>query len=374
MHQFNSDFSEKSGFLNLLKDNIFYFLLDRELNILAVNRDIVYCQRRDFTDIILDLKKIFTNKSLNKLKKIISSNSFSPVDIVLEKLNGEICTGKVVTLHLKDNKDVYLLELKTGLVLSENKIEEDEDLINSVSFMLLGLAHELKNPLAGIKVLADMIVCECEKEEEIKGFVSKILKNVDRVNAILDVFFSYIKVDKEFKSFFSVNSLLEDLMIFSGFKAKRAGIELEVNVEQENLFIYGNKNKVLNLFMNLLDNAIDAVKAKKDFQKRIEISVSAFEDFQLDSSCVNGFKEEFKDKKIIGVKVEIKDTGIGMDDFEKKHIFDAFFTTKDSGVGLGLSMVLKYVKENCGDIFFESEKGKGSVFKVVLPGVRDFKN
>ena len=198
------------------------------------------------------------------------------------------------------------------------------------------------------------------------------MKNVDRVNAILDVFFSYIKVNKELKSLFSINSLLEDLMVFSGFKAKRAGIELTVKVEQKNLSIFGNKNKVLNLFMNLLDNAIEAVKAKKNLPKRIEISVTAVEDFQFDSSCLNSFKEEIKDKKIIGVKVEIKDTGIGMDDFEKRHIFDAFFTTKDSGVGLGLSMVLKYIKENCGGIFFESEKGKGSVFKVVLPGVRDF--
>ncbi len=370
MHS-DSGFSEDGGFLNLLKNNIVYFLLDNELNVLGVNKDIVHCQDRGFDDVVLDLKKIFTNNSLNKIKNIISSNSFSPVDIVLEKLNGEICTGKVVALHLKDKRVFVLMELKTGLALSENKIEEDEDLVNSVSFMLLGLAHELKNPLAGIKVLADMILCECEKSGEIKGFVSKILKNVDRVNSILDVFFSYIKVNKELKSFFSVNSLLEDLMIFSGFKVKRAGIELKVKVEQENLFIFGNKNKVLNLFMNLLDNAIDAVKAKKDFQKRIEISVSAFEDFKLDSSCLNGFKEELKNKKIIGVKVEIKDTGIGMDNFEKRHIFDAFFTTKDSGVGLGLSMVLKYVKENCGDIVFESEKGKGSVFKVVLPGVRD---
>ncbi len=369
----NSGFSEDNGFLKLLKDNILYFLLDRELNIIGTNTYKVYCQISDFNDLVLDLKKIFTNNSIEKLKNIISSGSVSPIEVVLEKLNGDACAGRIIKLHLKDKTALYILELKAGMLLSEKEPKQGaEDLIDSVSFMLLGLAHELKNPLAGIKVLADMIVCECEKENEIGGFVSKILKNVDRINSILDVFFSYIKVNKEFKSFFPVNSLLEDLMIFSGFKAKRAGIDLKIKVEEENLFVYANKNKVLNLFMNLLDNAIDAVKTKRGLPKRIEITISAVGDFQIDASCLSLLKREDMDKKFIGIKTEIKDTGIGMDDFEKKHIFDAFFTTKDSGVGLGLPMVLKYVRENCGDIFFESEKGKGSVFKVILPGVRDF--
>ncbi len=315
------------------------------------------------------LKDFFTINGLNNFVEN-QRNGYESFETEFESLNGKVWIAKVKSIFSPTKKRLFLIRLLEKASLKRNGESFSEEL-SSMAFLLMGLAHEIKNPLAGIKVLVDMIECECEPQDDIKGYLSKISKNVDRVNSMLEVFFSYAKSDSQKKEIFSVSSLLEDLRLFEGYRIKKEGIEFVVDTENRELYLIANRNNVLDIFLNLLHNALDSVLASGTILRRIELKV-------FETDIPSNFSEEcilslnIDKQSLVGVAFVLEDNGIGMDDFEKKHIFNPFFTTKDSGVGLGMSMVAKYLEENCGEISIESAKGRGSRFTVVLPGIKGY--
>ncbi len=342
---------------NVKKD--VYFIINKEGRLLANDVRLDPIKEKKF--IYIDNKGgiYFSNSFRGILLKILQQNDFfRPFPLISGSEERWSC--EVIPLANR-REEIYLLRL-----FKDEKSEARS--LDSVSFMLCGLAHELKNPLAGIKVLADTVANECENNPALKNYVSRIERNVDRLNAILDVFFSYLKEGKEDRDFISVSSLLEDLSIFFGYRIKREGIDFKLSPCGEDLFIFANKTQVLNLFANLLDNAIYAVERSEKPEKWIEIEVGVKEFFNFNKGC---FLEQLNEDELIPVSFRVKDNGIGLGDVEKRYLFNAFFTTKEKGMGLGMSMVLKYVKENCGAIFVESTKGKGTVFEVILPGKKE---
>lgn len=100
------------------------------------------------------------------------------------------------------------------------------------------------------------------------------------------------------------------------------------------------------IFINLFTNAMDAMEAVKDRQKKIRISVMLTENFAV---------------------VEVEDNGKGMKAEEKERIFNPFYTTKSTGTGLGLYLVYQQLEEVGGSIQVYSEEGQGTLFRVMLP-------
>ena len=139
------------------------------------------------------------------------------------------------------------------------------------------------------------------------------------------------------------------------------GKNIRINYELDTSFsdIEGDENQIFNAILNIALNARDAMPDGGDLQiscNNLQLSDDDLKFLNLPS-----------DRDYI--QIHISDTGTGMDEKIKERIFEPFFTTKESGIGtgLGLSSCYGVIKEHGGDIVVESELGKGSVFKLILP-------
>ena len=130
---------------------------------------------------------------------------------------------------------------------------------------------------------------------------------------------------------------------------KKKNIHLKRSFEHTKKKIYVDENQIEQVIFNLLLNAMDAIRAEGEIGVRI-----------YDQPLVSDHTDEM-------VGIDIYDNGCGISEDALEKIFNPFYTTKNDGVGLGLSISLRLIEENGGFLHVSSSVGKGSVFKIILP-------
>jgi len=236
-----------------------------------------------------------------------------------------------------------LAEANRNLREAEASVRRSERLA-ALGQLSAGLAHELRNPLGTIKASAEMLGKNVdgnnEVARELAGFVSG---EVDRANALVTRFLEFARPLKLKRERGELTEVID-----------RAVAELERHHPPFEVSVYKNYSPDIppmeldlqlmeRVVYNLLLNAAQATPA--------------------------GGAITVKTRLLDGEQVEIAviDRGVGIEPKHRESIFNPFFTTKTDGVGLGLPIVSKIVDEHGGTIHVDSEPGKGSVFRVVLP-------
>jgi len=251
-------------------------------------------------------------------------------------------TGKIIgVLHV--SRDI-----------SERKRME-ENLQRAEQMKLVGewataLAHEIKNPLAGIKVSVEVLAEELETEDD-RVVVKKAVQEIKRIEMLLKSLLNFAKPPKPQLSATDLNALLDKTLEFSlktsGRGSGRAGkIELAKAFDAELPSVRIDPMQFQQIFLNLILNATEAMP--KGGQLRVTTRHNPSER---------------------RVAVEIADTGKGIEKSDLDRIFQPFFTTKKKGTGLGLAITKRLVEQHDGKISVISEPGQGSVFSIVLPAM-----
>ena len=211
------------------------------------------------------------------------------------------------------------------------------------------LAHEIKNPLTPIKLSAQRI--EKKYNENSKKFneilnnsVNAIVTEVDNLNKLLDEFREFTKLPDPFPENVNLRELIDEVL--SIYKNIAANIDFEYKYHSEVIMINVDKNQIKQVFANLLKNSIHAIEDKG----KIIISTNVIDK--------GGLKF---------LRIQISDTGCGMDDETQQKLFDPYFTTKKDGSGLGLAIVERIIFDHNGSIWFETKKGSGTSFFIDLP-------
>ena len=225
----------------------------------------------------------------------------------------------------------------------------------SVSGLAAVLAHEIKNPLSGIRGAAQLI--EPALGDEDRGLAQLICAETDRIRNLVDrmeVFGDDRPLAKEPVNIHSVLSHVKQLA-GTGF-ARNVRISEEYDPSLPS--IDGNRDKLVQAFLNLVKNAAEAI-AERGEPGRIVLSTAFRPGVRL---AVAG-----SDARVsLPLCIEVEDNGPGIPDSIKPHLFDAFVTTKRTGTGLGLALVAKIVGDHGGIIECESEP-KRTVFRILLP-------
>ncbi|MEO0198438.1 MAG: ATP-binding protein [candidate division WOR-3 bacterium] len=241
----------------------------------------------------------------------------------------------------------YLIKFKD--ITNEKMIQKSmSELDNYLSLGQLasGLAHEIKNPLAGMKFIALSLKRELTSPSHLE-MIDRLIKQIERINALVRTFFSQVKTKAvEFKKC-NIRDTVEEIRSFLNNDFIQNGIIFEFT-QQSQESIYADKNHLHTILLNLIQNAIDAMKNQKSVRK-IEVITR-----QSDTRCPDCGQRL--------VEIEVRDTGPGIKKEDMEKIFYPFFTTKAEGIGLGLFLVHKMVKENKGFIRVFSEVGKGTSF------------
>lgn len=223
-----------------------------------------------------------------------------------------------------------------------------------------GIAHEIRNPLAGIKAAAQLLQESGNENDLHQQVVERIIREVDKANKLLKEFFKFAKPSKPNLNFHDVDLIIDGISILLAPQMKKREIVLETNFGENLPEVYIDETQIeqviINLFLNALDGMPDGGKLQvKTFRKNI--SIMGIEDV----------KNQPVENQLNYVLIEIKDNGTGISEQNLRKIFNPFFTTKQNGLGLGLSICSRLVGENGGNLDIQSEQDMGTAATVALP-------
>ena len=216
-----------------------------------------------------------------------------------------------------------------------------------------GIAHEIRNPLASIKSAAQVLEESFSPDDFRSQLVSRIIKAIDRSNDLLSRFFDFTRPRKPVQEFHDVEMLIDGIYLLLAPRFKKKKINFLKNSQTNIPQVFVDPGQIEQVFMNLFLNAIDAMPDGGDLI--VSISVVTAPDAEISTPNSQA------------VCVQIQDNGVGIPKQNLEKIFNPFFTTKSSGIGLGLSISNRLMQENGGKIEVTSVANKGTTFSLYFP-------
>jgi len=233
----------------------------------------------------------------------------------------------------------------------------------SLTTLASGVAHEIKNPLGSISIHVQLLqkaknaqekLCterQCEPYKyfhQIDKYLSIVNEEINRLNSIVvDFLFAVRPMNAKLRRG-NINALITELASFVSFELKETGVACTLNLEENIPALDFDTGLMKQAILNLIKNSIDAMRGGGELTISTE---NAGED----------------------VRIIISDTGEGISEENLLKIFEPYFTTKENGTGLGLTLVFKIIKEHMGEINVRSRQGKGCVFIITLPIPQTFR-
>lgn len=217
------------------------------------------------------------------------------------------------------------------------------DKMGAIGVVAAGMAHEIKNPLASIKGLTQVLPENLDDREFIAKYVEIVPRQLDRINRIVEDLLAFGRPKELVVRPVDPAKVVTDVLRLVEGQCRQAGI-MVVTDGQPTPVVNADPERLAQVFMNIILNAVQAMRGGGELKVRIS---------QQDKA----------------VQIEISDTGEGIAAEKLPNIFDPFYTTKERGSGLGLAVTYRIVKEHGGEITAESQAGKGTIFKIWLPTV-----
>lgn len=229
----------------------------------------------------------------------------------------------------------------------EGQLRHSERLA-SLGRLVAGVAHEVRNPLATIRLRVQM--CRRDSDNvQVKESCGIALEEIERLNGMVNRLLNFSRPVQLRCEPADLRVLIEERMASFRDWAQRRGVILSTELPRSNVPLDFDKNRMAQVFDNVIQNAIEAMS---DGGGTLSVSVASQSNAARDCR---------------GVCVEFRDTGKGMAASVARQVFDPFFTTKPSGTGLGLSICHELVQAHGGEIEVDSEEGRGTKVRITIP-------
>jgi signal transduction histidine kinase len=240
------------------------------------------------------------------------------------------------------------------------QIEERErlrDRLAALGEMAAAIAHEVKNPLASIEVMAGIMKRQLAQQPEALETLDDIIKEAKMANAIVVEVLEFVRPIQLQVDRVTLDEVLADSITLAEGKRRRGDVGIRTTVEPDVPELLADSHQLRQLFSNLLANAFEALGGEGDVE--------------IFATLLPGEDEPHPglEPDPPRVVVEVRDNGPGISAEDLERIFSPFFTTKPQGTGLGLAIVRKVVDAHEGRIDAVSAPGRGATFRVTLPVV-----
>jgi PAS domain S-box-containing protein len=275
--------------------------------------------------------------------------------------NGRTFYVNISVSHAQYGDSDVLIATTTDVTES---IERETQLIQAskmttLGLMAAGMAHEINQPLNVIQICADYFLKMLKKgkpvpEEDLRTMSNDIISNVARASGIIRHVRHFARQSDVVTSQVNINAPIGDVFKVLGHQIKVHQIELDLKLAPDIPYIMADHNRLEQVFINLVTNAIDAMDEKaeqpeyKKMAKRLHI-------------------ETYTEGNTVSATVT--DNGIGMSEEVKNKLFEPFFTTKKVGKGTGLGVSISYgiIKDYQGTINIDSKEGRGTTCLLTFP-------
>ena len=250
--------------------------------------------------------------------------------------------------NLAKNFNQMIQQLKLA---KEREAEAQKKLIQaeklaSIGRIAAGIAHEIRNPLTSVKLNIQKVMESDKLEGVAKDHLDISQEGIGQIENFIKELLSFTRVSTLNRDRFSVEQIIEESlkMIAGSLEQKKIRLERDFQANLPEVFV--DADRLRQVFLNILRNACEAVEEGGE----IVLSLSC-----KDSS--NGKN----------MRIEISDSGCGIPEKDWETIFEPFYTTKASGIGLGLANARKIVEQHKGSIRVKKKEGKGACFEILIP-------
>lgn len=286
------------------------------------------------------------------------------LEVPMRRKNGEIFPAEICYSVITDsNNEISGLSCIFQDITKRKNMEAHlarVERLASLGELAAGVAHEIRNPLAGIAGALQVMSRSQDKDSKHYTIFKEVFDQVKRLDGFVT---NLLKFARPRESKFT-NIYLEEIIQKSLFmvhtQIENKQIKVVENYEENLPKIPGDAGQLQQVFINLFINAIDAMDPGGTLTIKIRLELKPD---HKPGNC----SEVPKIKLLNFLAVEVTDTGKGIDSSSHEMIFNPFYTTKSDGTGLGLSISHRIIEQHGGSITVESTPGKGSTFTVLLP-------
>lgn len=312
-----------------------------------------------YEDVALRQKDGFVRLVELSVRQVRTGNDTLALVLLRDVTEKKRMERELITKHSELRNAYFQLEKNNAELKSMQETLVQAGKMAALGELAAGIAHELNQPLQGIRGYAQElqdilkpVVAGKKEETETTSSFHEIISNVDKMASIIQYLRAFTRKSVENFEKVDVHNAIEEALKMLSRQFASRGIQVHRDFAKELPQIYANPLQIEQVFINLSTNARDAIEAASNGSGNIWISTRDAGNF---------------------VEISFKDDGCGMDGRTKSKIFNPFFTTKEVGKGMGLGLSLSYgmLTKIHASIVVESELGKGARFLLRLP--KDFR-
>jgi len=301
---------------------------------------------RAHPDVVRVLTSAFELRNLPNRAELRLRASGKVIGYTLSHICDERGRQTGATLFFKDLTRIEQLEERERL----------RDRLAALGEMAAAIAHEVKNPLAGIEVMAGLLRRQVPDSPDAQSILQDIINEAKMANAIVLEALEFVRPIRLQVEHTSVSDVLNNAVTLAARKLPERAVGVKLELADSLPPIQGDHHQLVQLFSNLLMNAFEALNG------RGQVTVAAREETQDDDHGHGDLT-----RPVRTIVIDVADNGPGVPRELRDRIFNAFFTTKPQGSGLGLAIVRKIVDAHDGRIDLTSRPGRGTRFRVTLP-------
>ncbi|MFC0213925.1 PAS domain S-box protein [Paenibacillus chartarius] len=266
-----------------------------------------------------------------------------PTELQLFRMDGTVIEVEAVFIPALLNGETYVHVLIRDITERKQTQElfRQSDKMKAVGQMAAGLAHEIRNPLTAIKGFVQLAEMQLPSKSE---YFTIIKSEIERIDSITSEMLMLAKPNPSRMKVMDLRGVLKGVSQLLETQAILSNIEIHCRLGEEPGFVLCDENQVKQVFVNLIKNAIEAMK----YGGAITVTV-----------CIDRDNAE--------IVAEVKDEGCGIPEEQIAKIGQPFYTTKEKGTGLGLMVSYKIIENHRGKIEVYSEAGVGTKFRIRLP-------
>ncbi|MBU0574184.1 MAG: hypothetical protein KKH83_06895 [Candidatus Margulisbacteria bacterium] len=336
-------------------DRVFYRQqIDREAALIEFSKKVITII--NLTELLEYIKtSIRETFKLTGVEIVLGSENREGLDLEIkgEKI-GSVVIGKKMNGDDFSHAELEMIRVFLGTasaalsnaLLHDEVLDRERELFKAsrlatIGTLAAGMAHEIKNPLAAMKGMAQILPENINDREFIDRFVELVPRQIDRINRTVEDLLRVGKEPEEKIETFDLSSVLSDINAFFEATFLKKAINVAQSV-QKGLMITADREQMYQVFFNLVQNAVQAMPEGG------RLSVAAKKDGDR-------------------ISITVADTGVGVDPVSLNKLFVPFYTTREGGTGLGLFMVERILKRLGGSIKIESTAGRGATARVDMP-------